>query len=254
MNTKQILLTFAAGFAVVAVVIGGFFLVSLIISNTGQTQTEPLIQSGTSERTDAIVGWKIYTNHELGITFKYPSEWRNVRSEREHVCDGPFGGEDAIRESMETGDPCVAISVGVDFTDYNYRRDHSEDIAPRVIFSSFLYSVTPMFIRYQPPRGGGMSMGKDVKLYGFFTDFSKNKCDNDQFRSNCKVFTNSNGVRVAKYYEESPRGMGSIQGWRYYIKSPHPFFSALVFVSSGAYEDPKHKEFELLIDSLKFIK
>ncbi len=224
------------------------------LPETGSYADDSITSTANSEsivNSDTITSsWKIYRNDELEITFKYPNEWGKIKTEREEVCNLTFGGNDGIRESSQTGDPCTSVSVGLEKTRY-YVNEYGTPTGriSGVYFDTFLYSLTPLYVKYAPGRDGNWTSNvRTVMSDASFNDYA-NKCNNI---SNCEVFTNKNGVRIIKSFQ-SGGGMGTMLGWKYLIKSPNPFFSAIVIGSLGKYEDPKHKEFDFLVNSLKFI-
>lgn len=183
-------------------------------------------------------GLKTYKDEEIGVAFEYPEEWGTIEAEREEVCtpglEGPFGSEEAAEEKRATGDPCISIYLGTSDSGFH-----------RSLPLAFFYAQTPLFAKYQPGRGGNWTGA--VSQIKSASDI-ENYCVGVE---NCSVYTNTHGIRIAKKFENT-EGMGSYWGWKYFIVSPHQFFPVIIVGSSGAIDDPKHQDFDALVNSIQF--
>ncbi len=75
-NKNQKKLSFGLILLFAVIISGGYFLLQ---NKKIETTKEKLIQKNLPSKSDSITEWKTFKNEELGITFKYPSDWPDAQ-------------------------------------------------------------------------------------------------------------------------------------------------------------------------------
>jgi len=201
------------------------------------TNNSPETTVNTPTQSNAVrVGWKRYENKEIGIAFEYPESWGEISVNREKGCmyeNTQYYGEKVASEMKKkldtTGDPCLHLTL-------------------RVGERNFLATQSALYAQYPVPRGGYWGdAASSIKTDEYVRNFCSTSRGGD-----CKVFTTSNGIRVASYVDSGVCEMGCQPGTHYVIKSPHAFYFGLTLLASDV-GNVNGSDFERLINSLRFI-
>lgn len=66
---------------IIAAAIGGIFYLYQLSNNRYKTTALPQPTTQPSPSSDETANWKIYTNEKIGVSFKYPPDWKVVMDE-----------------------------------------------------------------------------------------------------------------------------------------------------------------------------
>ena len=175
--------------------------------------------------------WKTYRNEEMGVKFKYPKSWGELK---EYVSIGCYDYEkQEIDTTMFTKkDKCNQIAL------YGSKKA-----------GLFFATETPLMSKTGTPRDSyfGDQSGRITGI-----EYVKNLCQNKS-KDDCITYKTKNGVLVAKNKEQEPFSEKFV--YVYYINSPHPIYSGIVFSSERLpYSDKVNVEvIEGVIDTLEFV-
>jgi|CXWK01.1.fsa_nt_gi hypothetical protein len=198
----------------------------------------------TSERIRTNeVGLMTYTNVEMGIEFDYPAEWGILKGEFEDECRFHY---DSSRVNTYTVPPsCSSLSVG--------------SVDKKVAWIDW-WRTSPFLYSNPQPRDGD---GSPIHTFGFKNQGDiDNYCTgarggslptfkNDPRTISCDVYTNKNGIKVARHSRSSvPNVDGDLgPGIFYYIYTGNLYFPAISFNVKPIYQEQMNK----VVDSLQLL-
>lgn len=215
----------AAPAMVVGVLLGGVATWALMSNQKSAFEPAPAPDpvSVTGGNVSLQPGWRLYENREIGVAFEYPETWGTIRVEKEAGCF------EAKEEMATSGDPCEQVRL-------------SFEAVPAGIFFA-----TETFLHEKYPIGRGAFFGDEYvsseeSLLGY--------CTGKKAGNPCTTTINSHGVLMTKSF--GVLGMDDETGWKYLMRSPHPYFSSVVLASSRL-NPAWQSDFDRLVDSLRFI-
>ena len=184
----------------------------------------------TPSSSDPTANWKTYTNKEIGISFKYPSEWGELET-REELCL-PEGGP--VREYQNQ--PCVHIQI---FT-------------PAIDKAAFLVTQSELFIKYGPGRGAywGDRFSISAEYSGVTPEkFIDNYCVAEGPYS-CVKQTNQNNVSYIKSLEDEKVIESRRKALYYFISHPTSPFPMLLWSNQNFLDTSSLEKTEVTLDQM----
>lgn len=233
--------------AAVAVVALGFLLLNSheaqksTLGQGGADATQPLKDQNGISSTNAESAWVTYTNEELGIAFDYPKKWGTITMSTETGCmDMPGYYTDAqiadMKALLATGQPCTFATLS---TDAEARQGYPGTI---------LGASTPLYAKYPVPKGGTWFSN------AIWIASSSNPMPWDDDGDDCKPFTNKQGIemiRCAKVFEAGEGG--TLDRNAFYVYSTNSAYHGFA-LSSARLEESNAADFDLLVDSFRFVQ
>jgi hypothetical protein len=185
--------------------------------------------------------WKTYRNEDIGIEFKYPSEWGNIQENKEQACLN-FSEQKRVALLQEK-DPCLHIGLSVEK-------------------NVFLATDSPLTTKYGFPRGADWTYKKTESQTQDFCN--KNPYFDFGKLENCHVFQTKNNIKVTSGIQQVPFAESEFM-IAYYIHTPNPTYSTIIlssnYLMAPSYIEDKKTRYisdesvmKLLIESIHFIQ
>ena len=159
---------------------------------TDKTNTPKTNSYGLEKKEDSIPNdWKIFTDSDIGIEFRYPGIWGTVISVSSKGCDlderyyGKKGVDEIVTEMTSSpNDKCDEVRIGPSLSSV------LEFPIP------MLATMSPLYAKYPVPKGGSwMWRAKDAANLQFIKELCTKSLELE-----CKTYTNSQGVLVTNSY------------------------------------------------------
>lgn len=179
-------------------------------------------ESTTSGET---ANWKTYTHDELGITFSYPSEWGDIKEEKDNDC-WPGAPQ-----------PCVHIFL----TPSKISKD---SVLLGSGNNSYIYNVVGKGAYF------GHRIGKAYRYGTPFEKFVKEYCTSNREESkHCETKINQNGILYTKSLETNYDTLEGLALY-YYVYHPNHQFQGMTLSNEGFLNTPFEKNSEKALDQI----
>jgi hypothetical protein len=179
--------------------------------------------------------WEVYTNEEIGVSFKYPPLFGLINKEEE-LC---WGNGSSMREYKNQ--PCVGIELGTIMANGKI---------------AFLVAQSSLFLEHRPGRGlywgdlsSALSKNAEINVKNYCTDYNP-------LRIACSLNVNSNGVSYTKISETvQMRGYPDTKAIYYVILNRDKDFPVIIIRASEngnlSFEESE-RVFDQLLSTLTF--
>lgn len=223
------------GSKVIAIILGiVFVLVAIGAYLLGTRQSQPVVQNSVqttpipSPTPDPTANWKTYSNSELGISFRYPTEWDELQ-EDEELCLFDSGSRREYNNQ-----PCVHIMLIIPM--YN---------------KSFLAAKSILTAKYGPGRGAywgdRFSMGAQSGVTA--DNFINTYCA--KFKSyRCSKETNANGISYIKSLEDEQVIESKRKAFYYSVLNRSNNFPIVLLSTQGLLDSVTPEESERILDQI----